>query len=387
MEENFLILCGYFSLNKNPELKAFELALDIPGGIMKSKKAVFILMLIVFGAFLFPGCKNKGSGAEGDAVKGGPSIGVFIPGVMAGSAIYEMLAEGTEKAARDFAASGSQTAPSVTVIEAGFNQAEWEGQVTTLAASGAYDLIVSSNPSLPDIVSSVSAKFPKQKFLLLDGELEGNPNVYTLRYNQREQAYMAGYIAALVSLETIVSESTAEAKKIGLVAAQEYPVMNNIILPGFIEGARAVDPDFSVDFRVVGNWFDAAKATELAAAMIRGGARVLLPIAGGAGHGVIQAASEAGVKVVWFDTNGYAIRPGTVVGSAVLRQDRAAYEKITLYLEGKLPFGKAEVAGTADGFVAFVEDDPDYIATVNREIRERQAKMIARLRSGEIKLE
>jgi simple sugar transport system substrate-binding protein len=210
---------------------------------------------------------------------------------------------------------------------------------------------------------------------------------------------MAGYLAALVIAEASAGAPAGSsarapagspapaAKRIGLVAAQEYPVMNNVILPGFIEGAQAIDPDFSVDFRVVGNWFDAAKAAELAAAMIRGGARVLLPIAGGAGHGVIQAASEAGAKVVWFDTNGYAIRPGTVIGSAILRQDLAAYDRVTAFLNGTLPFGKAEVAGMTGGFVDFVEDDPDYIAAVSQSAREKQARLISRIRSGDLKLD
>jgi simple sugar transport system substrate-binding protein len=75
------------------------------------------------------------------------------------------------------------------------------------------------------------------------------------------------------------------------------------------------------------------------------------------------------------------------VGCAILRQDKAAYEKTMLYLKGALPFGKAEVAGTADGFVDFVEDDPLYITAVSPAIREKQAHLIARLRSGELKLE
>jgi len=348
------------------------------------------IMLILLCAALISGCKNKENNAgqklpeKGAAA--GAAIGVFIPGVVSGSAVYEMLVAGTKKAADEFGISNPGKVPVVTVIEGGFNQADWEGQVTTLAASGSYDLIVSSNPSLPEIVSPVSAKFPKQKFLLLDGELAGNSNVYTLRYNQREQGYMAGYIAALVTLEASASRASA-VKKIGLVAAQEYPVMNNVILPGYTEGAQAVDPGFSVDFRVVGNWFDAAKAAELAAGMIRGGVKVLLPIAGGAGTGVIQAASEAGAKIVWFDTSGYALKPGTVIGSSVLRQDKAAYGKVTLFLKGMLPFGKAEVAGIADGYVDFVQDDPLYISAVSQDIRDKQAKLIDRLRSGELKLE
>ncbi|MCL2129831.1 MAG: BMP family ABC transporter substrate-binding protein, partial [Treponema sp.] len=132
---------------------------------MKLKYLFFLLI----GLLLFSGCKKSDQSETGN---GGFSIAVFIPGVMAGSAIYEMLAEGTIKAAEDFAASNHNRFPKVTVIEGGFNQAEWESQVTTLAASGNYDLIVSSNPSLPVIVSAVSEKFPEQKFLLLDGELD-----------------------------------------------------------------------------------------------------------------------------------------------------------------------------------------------------------------------
>jgi simple sugar transport system substrate-binding protein len=292
-----------------------------------------------------------------------------------------MLAQGVKKAAEEFGASGSP--PEVTVIEGRFNQAEWEPQVTTLAASGNYELIVSSNPSLPVIVSSVSAKFPKQKILLLDGELAGNPSVYTLRYNQREQSYMAGHIAALCARELAGAGGRL---RLGLLAAQEYPAMNTIILPGFTEGAQAVDSSFTVDFRVVGNWFDATKGAELTAEMIRGGARVILPIAGGAGEGAVSAAVEGGAKIVWFDTNGYAIKKGVVVGSSILHQDRAAYEKTLLFLKGQLPFGRAETAGIAEGYVDFVEDDPDYIAAVSPVIRERQAALIARLRSGALRL-
>ncbi|MDR0472683.1 MAG: BMP family ABC transporter substrate-binding protein [Treponema sp.] len=342
-----------------------------------NKNRFFPVLALCIISALFFNCTGKNKDSQNK--KQGVSIAVFIPGVMSGSPIYEMLAQGVQQAALEFAV--SNPAPEVKIIEGGINQAEWENQVTLLAASGSFDLIVSSNPSLPTIVSSVSAKFPEQKFLLMDGELAGNPSVYTLRYNQREQAYMAGHIAALAALET------GGRKRIGLVAAQEYPVMMNTILPGYLEGACAVDSGFTVDFRVVGNWFDANKAAELAAELIRAGSSVLLPIAGGAGEGAVQAAAEAGAKLVWFDTNGYGIRPGTVVGSTVIRQDKAAYEKTLLFLGGELPFGTADLAGIAGSYVDFVEDDPLYIYYVSPAVREKQAAMTARLRSGELRLD
>jgi simple sugar transport system substrate-binding protein len=339
------------------------------------------------------GAKNETSDAASQEAGMGvrdTSIAVFIPGAMSGSPIYEMLAAGVKKAAAEYSAENSGKVD-VTVIEGGFNQAEWEPRITALAAAGNYDLIISSNPSLPAIARTVSSKFPKQRFMLLDGELAGNPMIYTMRYNQREQAYMAGHIAALVALDLGAQLPAGQTgpgafKRIGLVAGQDYPLMNGVILPGCQDGARAVDPEFTVDFRVVGNWFDAGKGAELAANMIRNGAAVILCVAGGANEGVVQAASEAGAKVVWFDTNGYEIRPGTVVGSSVLYQDKASYEKTMLFLKGRLPFGKAEIAGTAEGYVNFEEDDPIYAASVSAPIREKQAALTRAIRTGQINL-
>jgi simple sugar transport system substrate-binding protein len=162
--------------------------------------------------------------------------------------------------------------------------------------------------------------------------------------------------------------------------------MNNIILPGYRDGAQAVDPAFTVDFRLVGNWFDAERGAEIAEDMILGGAKVILCIAGGANEGVLKAASERGAKVIWFDINGYALGPGTVVGSAILHQERAAYEQTMRYLAGNLPFGSAEVVGVADGYVDFIEDDPHYLAAVSPEIRKAQGSLIERIRSRALDL-
>jgi simple sugar transport system substrate-binding protein len=343
---------------------------------MNRTKVRKMLLLIALIGVLF-GCRGGNSGGvAGRRDAHTVSIGIFIPGVMSGSPIYEMLAQGVQRAAAE------TSGVIATVIEGGYNQAEWESRVTSMAASGDYNLIVSSNPSLPAIAAEVAAKFPKQRFLLLDGELAGNPGIYTMRYNQREQAYMAGYIAALVSQ----ASGLRSPARIGLVAAQEYPAMNNTILPGYRDGAQAVNPAFTVDFRLVGNWFDAERGAEIAEDMILGGVKVILCIAGGANEGVLKAASEREAKVVWFDINGYALGPGTVVGSATLHQERAAYEGTKRYLAGNLPFGSAEVVGVADGYVDFIEDDPHYIAAVSPEIREAQSSLIERIRSRALDL-
>jgi len=359
-------------------------------GILKTNKKplIPIALLVIAGLFsptpraLFARGQNDAGAVKSTAADQGAStpvsIAVFVPGVVSGSPIYEMLVAGVKKAAEE------KPSVQVKVVEGGFNQADWESKVTSLAAGGNYDLIVSSNPALPAICDAVSKEFPKQKFLLLDGELAGNKRIYTLRYNQQEQGYMAGHIAALVSKEAL---GGGPSFKIGLIAGQEYPAMNDVILPAYKTGAQAVDPKFQVDFRVVGNWYDAARGAELASSMIHDGVRVILAISGGANQGIVQAAAEAGAKVVWFDVNGYSVKPGTVVGSSILKQDLAAYEQVKRYLNGTLPFGQADLVGVAQGYVDFVQDDPNYIAAVPEALRKQQAALVSRLKSGQLRLD
>ncbi len=310
------------------------------------------------------------------------SIAVFVPGVVSGSPVYEMLVAGAKAACAEAEAKGTRV--TLTVIEAGPRQADWGMKMTSLVAEGTHNLIVTSNPAMPEVIDPISAQFPSQEFLVFDAAHTGNPKVTTFRYNQREQAYISGYLAALVS-ESRMKHANAQTV-IGLVAGQEYPAMNSIILPAYLEGARAVNPAFKADFRVVGNWYDAAKGAELARAMKLAGCDVIMPIAGGANQGVLAAARELGFYVAWFDDNGYAKAPGYVISSAAMAQERLAREKISEWISGTLQTGKGTTVGLSQGYVRFVDDDPLYLASVPESVRAKMASLVRKLESGELSL-
>ncbi|MDR2509949.1 MAG: BMP family ABC transporter substrate-binding protein [Spirochaetaceae bacterium] len=301
---------------------------------------------------------------EGVASKG---IAVFIPGVLSGSPTYELLVKGVR--------AGLEGVSNIelTVIEAGFNQAEWETKLSAAAASEKYELIISSNPSLPDIANRVSAKFPKTKYMIFDGELSGNPSIYTLNYDKRAQAYALGTFAALLSAEM-------DSRTAGLISAQHYPVMDEQIMPSYLEGARSINPAMDVDFRIVGHWSDPDKALELADDMISGGIKVILTIAGAGNEGVVQAAAKRGAKVLWFDTNAYSYRPGVIAGCCATYQDKAAEVKIREYLNGELRFGVCQTLGFREGYIDFIEDDPLYTENISENVRKKQAEIVAKLR-------
>lgn len=299
-------------------------------------------------------------------------IAVFIPGVINGSPIYEQLDAGVKNAAKEHGIL-------VKTIEGGFNQAEWPEKMKAIAASGLYDLIVTSNPSMPAIADAISKDFPEQKFLCMDSHFSGNKNIYTAEFNQTEQAFLAGYMAGLITTSSLPGAN--KEKKVGFIAAQHYPVLDNTIIPGFQKGLEAVDPEITMDLRIIGNWWDANKAADLTSKMTEEGCDVFLSISGGATQGVISESQKKGTYMIYFDSNGYSLAPGTILGSAIIRQQELSYELVTRYLKGDLPFGEAETFGAKDGYVDFTEDDPLYQQHVPEEIKEAMKKAILQIKN------
>lgn len=290
------------------------------------------------------------------------SVAVFVPGIIADSPIYSKMVDGVKSAAEKFNLTKTENEKvSVFIFEAGTNQAEWSSQLTALCAEARYDCIISSNPSLPELTEPLAKQFPSQKFILLDAMKEGNPNIVTVRYKQDEAAFISGYAAGLMS----------KSKKIGLITAQEYPVMNEIILPNFEKGLRAADVYEKVDFRIVGNWYDAKKGAELADAMSASGVDVILPICGGASQGVIASAKEHQTMLCWFDSNSYSSAPGLVISCVSSLQEKLAEEMTLKYFNDQIEWGTFSELGMKDGYVKLVDDDEFYINTVPEEIRKK----------------
>lgn len=342
-------------------------------------KSVFMVILAL--VFCIPAI-NLVAGGTADTSDKSIEIAVFIPGIVSGSPVYEMLASGVRRAVTEAGESGYPV--ELTIIEAGTRQADWGTRMTSLTARGKYSLIITSNPAMPELIEPISRQFPDQQFLVFDAWHSGNPSITTFRYNQREQGYLSGYIAALVSTSTM--EHANDLKKIGLVAAQEYPAMNNIILPAYREGANAAVPGCEVDFRVVGNWYDATKGAEIARAMKNAGVDVIMPIAGGANQGVIAAARETGMYLAWFDDNGFSRAPNIVISSSVMAQEQLAYEKTLEYIRGTLQTGQPTTLGIRDGYISLETDDPLYIQTVPAPIREKMESLLESIRNGTLSL-
>ena len=113
---------------------------------------------------------------------------------------------------------------------------------------------------------------------------------------------------------------------------------------------------------------------------------MLLPICGGASQGVISSAVTNGVYVTWFDNNGFAKAPGTVISSSIMEQEKMAEQVTAEFLRGETPWGTAKMVGIKEGFVDFVQDDENYIAAVPADVREKMAALLDDIKSGALEI-
>ncbi|MDR0524989.1 MAG: BMP family ABC transporter substrate-binding protein [Spirochaetaceae bacterium] len=329
-----------------------------------------VLLFLAMGALAF------GVGSKQPEQKKGLSVLVYIPGTVAGSPPYELMVAGAESFA------GTHPEVSIKVYEAGFNQAEWEEQLTGLVAPGEYNLVLTSNPSLPEICEAVGKKFPNQKFVITDADFSGNPQISTYLFNQYEQSLYLGYLAGLITTSNM--KYANRDKKIGFIASQEYPLLNKHIVPGFLDGARRVDPEITVDLRIIGNWFDANKAADLAEGMIGAGSDVFAAIAGGAAQGLIKTAQDRGAYIVYHNINVYKTAPGVIVGCGLMQQKKLTEEILGDVLAGSIRYGISKTVGAKEGYLDFIADDPGYLDYVPEPIRTKFNAFMADLKAGRI---
>jgi basic membrane protein A and related proteins len=131
------------------------------------------------------------------------------------------------------------------------------------------------------------------------------PNLQGLTFNTAEPSYLAGYLAAAKSETGIV----------GTFGGLPIPTVT-IFMTGFVQGVEKFNEDNGADVKVIGwdpetekgsftNDFESkTKGQSTAEEMITQGADVIMPVAGPAGLGGLQAAQDNDVWGIWVDTDG-----------------------------------------------------------------------------------
>jgi basic membrane protein A len=212
-----------------------------------------------------------------------------------------------------------------------------------------YDLVIGVGFLFADAIRAVAGEHPDVHFALVDGRVDGVPNVVSLLFQEQEGSFLVGALAAMKS----------RTGTLGFVGGMDVPLIHKFEA-GYRAGAKHVRPDVSVLIGYAGvrpeAFTDPVRGKEIALTQIAQGADVLFHASGVTGLGVIEAARERGVFAIGVDANQNGIAPGTVLTSMIKRVDVAIERTIEAAYAGRF-VGGVQQLGLADDGVGFAIDD------------------------------
>ena len=244
------------------------------------------------------------------------------------SAVYVMSDNLGDKGFNDSAAAGFRRAEKegvrIKMLQASPNDPQlWRQNLEATSDSGSWSVIF-TGPGMHDNLAAVAPKHPKQKYVFFDDELK-QPNVLSVKYAQNEGSYLAGALAGLIATDKVSFPLATASKKVGLVAGQDLPVIQDFIV-GFKQGAKTIDPSIDIEVSFIGNFNDAQKAYELTKGMLNNGVDVVFNVAGPAGLGILKAAADANKYSIGVDSDQNGLYPKSVVASMLKEIGNSIYD-------------------------------------------------------------
>jgi basic membrane protein A len=212
------------------------------------------------------------------------------------------------------------------------------------ASDSGFGLIVDLEYSHGDALKTVAQDYPGTDYVILN-QVQPGANVASVLFQEQEGSYLAGALATMVAMDSSIKGMSGK-PVIGVIGGTKSVGIDKFIV-GYIQGARAVDPNVDVKVAYSNNFGDPAVGLQMAKAMFDAGANVVYQVAGGTGLGVIHAAKEAGKFAIGVDTDQDGIAQGSVLTSMIKRTDVAVETVMNDYANMKFPGGKTVTLGLA----------------------------------------
>ncbi|UWQ21651.1 BMP family protein [Jannaschia sp. W003] len=255
------------------------------------------------------------------------------------------------------------------------NEAQREQTMRRMADRGANPVVVLGFANASTL-EQVAPDYPDTQFAIVDMVVD-QPNVKSIVFSEHEGSYLVGMMAAMAS----------ETGTVSFVGGMDVPLISKFAC-GYAQGAKAVNPDINVIVNMTGTtpsaWNDPVKGAELTRSQISQGADVVFAAAGGTGIGVLQAASDEGIKSIGVDSNQNYLHPGSVLTSMVKRVDNAVYDTFSEAMAGELEAG-IEVMGLENDGVGFAMDENN-ADLVNEDMVAAVEEAKQKIVSGEIEV-
>ncbi|MDO4413219.1 BMP family protein [Cutibacterium sp.] len=255
-------------------------------------------------------------------------------------------------------------------------------------------IIVSVGFLLEEPTLAAAKANPNVKFAIVDDNPQGAPsNLKPLIFNTAQSSFEAGYLAA----------SLTKTGKVATFGGMKIPTVT-IFMDGFAQGVDYYNKQKNKSVKVIGwnaekqdgqfvpqpNPFQNVSGGKTTAqALLNQGADIILPVAGNAGNGALQAVKSSGGKAnaIWVDGDGCETQPSycsNIITSVYKGMDVAVFDAIKAAKDGSFdnkPYiGSLEDGGT--GLSPFHEFD----SKVPAEVKEELNTIKADIASGKIEI-
>lgn len=228
------------------------------------------------------------------------------------------------------------------------------------------NIIITVGFLLANATEAAAKQNPDVDFAIVDfSSFEGVDNAKGLEFNTAESSFLAGYLAAGMSNTGVV----------GTFGGAKIPTVT-IFMDGYAQGVAHYNEVKGADVQVIG-WnadtqdgqfvpgddpfgnIDGGKNT--ADTLIAQGADVIMPVAGPAGLGGLQAAQASGgnVRAIWVDTDACVSAAeycGSVISSVEKAMDLAVFQAIKDSMDGNF---------SSDPYVGTLENEGTSLAPFN----------------------
>jgi basic membrane protein A len=253
------------------------------------------------------------------------------------------------------------------------------------ASDEKYDLIIVTGFTWADALTEVAAKYPNQKYLIVDVDWVGKPNVMEAIYSEHEGSYLVGVAAALkAKADKIVNP------KFGFIGGIPGPTITKFEM-GWVQGIKAVLPDAQLVDYYANDWGKPELAKAQAKNWYDSGVYAIFSAAGGTGNGTIAQAKEyrSQGKNVWavgVDSDQYqdGIYSGTksaVLTSMIKRVETSTKVALQAVKAGTFKGGVVVFDTKGDG-VGFSDANPELGKAIVNQVNAIRKDII----SGKVKV-
>ena len=254
-----------------------------------------------------------------------------------------------------------------------------------LAADEGYDLIITTGFTFADALIEVAPQYPDQKFMIVDVDWIGIPNVIEYVYAEEQGSYLVGLAVALQA-----KEDGIENPKFGFIGGVPGTTITKFEM-GYIQGIKAIFPDAEIVDYYANDWGKPELAKAQAKNWYDNGVYAIYSAAGGTGNGTIAQAKEyrSQGKNVWaigvdsdqYAEGVYAEGKSAVLTSMVKRVETSALLTLNAIENDTFTAGAITLDMAADG-VDYTKNNSALSAAVIEQVEAAKKDII----SGKVKV-